>query len=207
LDSYLNDVSCLLHVGANTGQERFTYKLFELDVLWVEPISEVFIELTHNLQGFDRQAAVQALISDETGLPVKINIANNGGQSSSILELAEHKIIWPHVEYVSAQEMTTITVDDLVRSLAPRERQFDALVVDTQGTELQVLEGARETLRGVRYVKTELPNFEPYRNCTTERQMNGLMAELGFQEVAREAVAGRATAGTYFDVLYRAITP
>jgi hypothetical protein len=59
----------------------------------------------------------------------------------------------------------------------------------------------------VRYVKTELPNFEPYRNCTTERQMNGLMAELGFQEVAREAVAGRATAGTYFDVLYRAITP
>lgn len=204
IDSYLNDVSCVLHVGANTGQERFTYRVFEVDVIWVEPISGVFEELRSNLTGFPRQTAVQALISDRIGIRVHINISNNGGQSSSILDFAEHSNIWPDVKYVASEELITTTVDALVQSIGVQPRQIDALVVDTQGTELQVLQGARETLKGVRYVKTELPDFEPYRDCTTESQMNRFMAEIGFKEVRRQAVAGRAGVGTYYDVLYRA---
>jgi hypothetical protein len=36
---FLRDVTGVIHVGANTGQERFLYRLFGLNVIWIEPIS------------------------------------------------------------------------------------------------------------------------------------------------------------------------
>jgi len=44
-NSFLNNVSGIIHVGANSGQERGEYSLYSLDVLWVEPIPEVFKKL------------------------------------------------------------------------------------------------------------------------------------------------------------------
>src|SRR5215472_4628952 len=40
-DSFLRGVSGVIHVGANTGQERELYEKFGLHVVWIEPIPEV----------------------------------------------------------------------------------------------------------------------------------------------------------------------
>ena len=41
-DAFLRRVRGLVHVGANTGQERESYASHGLSVIWVEPIGDVF---------------------------------------------------------------------------------------------------------------------------------------------------------------------
>jgi hypothetical protein len=62
-----------------------------VNVLWVEPISEVFAQLERNIATYPKQVAVQALVTDRDGQQHTLHIANNGGAWSSILELAQHK--------------------------------------------------------------------------------------------------------------------
>src|SRR5512142_1548427 len=51
-DAFLRRVRGVVHVGANTGQERDTYEKFGLDVLWIEPIPDVFQQLKTYLDGY-----------------------------------------------------------------------------------------------------------------------------------------------------------
>ncbi|GMR17054.1 MAG: hypothetical protein BMS9Abin32_108 [Gammaproteobacteria bacterium] len=57
-DRFLRFAGGVVHVGANSGQERDLYALFDLPVLWVEPIAEVFRELQANIAGYPQQRAV-----------------------------------------------------------------------------------------------------------------------------------------------------
>jgi hypothetical protein len=98
-NSFLRMVSGVIHVGANVGQERALYKRFHLDVVWIEPIHEIFLKLKQNLNRYPRQNAYQYLVTDKDGEAYKFNIANNHGVSSSILEISQHKDICPGIYY------------------------------------------------------------------------------------------------------------
>ena len=127
----------LIHVGANEGQERYLYEFLDLEVLWVEPIPHVYSRLMRNIRGIRKQMGVQALLSDKPDQKLMLNISNNCGLSSSIFELAKHKVIWPDVHYVDRIECVTATLD----SLLPLLPSPDALVLDTQGAELGARRG------------------------------------------------------------------
>ena len=38
---YLKNISGIIHIGANEGQEREKYKKYSLSVIWVEPIPQI----------------------------------------------------------------------------------------------------------------------------------------------------------------------
>jgi FkbM family methyltransferase len=78
-------VSGVVHVGANLGQEREVYAALGLDVVWIEPIPEIFAQLKENVQGFPNQLAIEALVTDIDDKEYVFHIANNDGASSSIL--------------------------------------------------------------------------------------------------------------------------
>ena len=48
-DPVLRKARGVVHLGANSGQERFIYARRGLDVVWVEAIPEVFAELQRNI--------------------------------------------------------------------------------------------------------------------------------------------------------------
>ena len=77
LDTLLRHVSGIIHVGANAGQERELYAQHDLDVIWVEPIPEVFATLHSNLKGFPRQRAFQYLVTDKDDQEYEFHVANN----------------------------------------------------------------------------------------------------------------------------------
>src|SRR5579862_7247657 len=89
-DAYLCKVGGVIHVGANSGQERNLYAQLELDVAWVEPNPPVFERLRANLAEFPKQRAYQYLIADQDEQEYIFHVASNGGESSSILPLAKH---------------------------------------------------------------------------------------------------------------------
>src|ERR1700758_4806509 len=139
---FLRHVRGIIHVGANTGQEAELYQSFGLDVIWIEPIPEVFENLKRHISGFPKQTAFNYLVTDEDDIEYSLHIANNGGASSSILDLCGHSQMWPDVKYTH----TITTKGTTLGSLLAREhidvRRFDALILDTQGSELRILKGA-----------------------------------------------------------------
>lgn len=201
-DWFLARARGIVHVGANTGQERQLYAKHRLAVVWVEPIPEVFERLRDNVQGFPGQRALRYLVTDKDGEQYTFHVANNEGASSSILDLHLHKELWPEVTYTAELTLRSIKLATLYRREGLDTTRFDTLVLDTQGSELLVLKGAAEVLPGVRYVKTEVADFESYQGCCTLTDVTRLLAGYGFRERRREAFAGRAGVGTYYDVLY-----
>lgn len=204
-DRFLKFCKTIVHVGANVGQERFTYDRFQLSVFWIEPIPAVYDELVENLRSFPKQVAVQALLTDQAGKTVKLNISNNSSASSSIFELALHKDIWPEVDYVDRLQMRTDTLDGLVERGTIR-LPVDAIVLDTQGSEYLVLQGAEAVLSQVNYVKVEAADFESYKGGATVKSIESFLTSRSFSLVRKTKFAEHPSAGGYYDLLFKKTT-
>jgi FkbM family methyltransferase len=194
----------VVHIGANTGQERRLYDSYGLQVLWVEPIPEVFAKLQENISGFEGQRAVQALVADQDGIEVDFHVASNDGASSSMLEMAQHRDVWPEVQYKRSIRMTTTTLPALVQAAGVDLTRFNGLVMDTQGSELLVLQGALPLLRHFDFIKTEVADFEAYKDCCQLNDLGPFMAGHGFDEVDRRLFKRKMRPGqAYYNVVYR----
>jgi FkbM family methyltransferase len=201
-DKFLRRTAGVIHVGANSGQERILYEKYGVRVVWIEPIPEVFETLKTRLKRYPWQSAFQGLVTDQDGLEYAFHVANNAGESSSILEFKLHKDIWPEVSY---DRTITLRGTTLV-SLLTRERiaasDYDALVMDTQGSELLVLKGAAPILHNFNFIKTEVADFESYAGCCQLRDIDLFVREHGFHEISRHRLESRAKGGSYYDIVY-----
>ena len=131
------------------------------------------------------------------------HIANNEGQSSSLLELGTHRIVHPDVRYTHTLQLPTVTLDTL-----HRHHDFSALNLlnmDLQGAELLCLQGATEYLKCVDYVYTEI-NVEPlYVGCALLPELLAFLSD--FEPLERQMWPWRngKDAG-WGDLLLRRIT-
>lgn len=204
-DAFLRDISGVLHVGANIGQERGIYAQYNLDVLWIEPIPEVFYNLNKNLEDYPRQVAYQYLITDTDYGEYTFYIANNNGESSSILNLNLHKDVWPEVVYERAIILKSLTLATFVQKENIDLDKYDALIMDTQGSELLVLKGGQVLLNRFKYIKTEVPNFASYSDCCQLADVESFLMQHGFQEYSRNQFASHKDGGAYFDIVYKRV--
>jgi FkbM family methyltransferase len=204
-ERFLRNVRGVIHVGANAGQERDLYQQHGLHVIWIEPIPEVFEQLEANLRGYPRQRAFQYLVTDADDKEYAFHISNNDGKSSSILALKLHKDIWPDVTFTKSLALRSITLPSLLRKEGIDIGNYNALIMDTQGSELLVLEGAAPILPRLRFVKTEVSDFESYEGCCQLDEMNRFLGQHGFRERYRYPFARRAEGGIYYDVTYERV--
>ena len=200
-DSYLYNVKGVIHIGANTGQERDLYAAFGLDVVWVEPIPWVFEKLQANLAGYPRQRAYNYLLADDER-EYDFHIADNEGASSSIWEFSGHTAMWPDIRYNKTVTLQSITLSSLARLEHIEVERFNSLVLDTQGSELKILKGAGDLLAGFRFIKAEAADFEAYKGCCLVGEIGSFLAGRGFRERSRRAFRHLRGVGTYFDVVF-----
>jgi FkbM family methyltransferase len=200
---FLRNVHGVVHIGANSGQERLAYSERGLRVLWIEPIPAVFGALVANIAPFPEQRALRALVTDRDGVEYQFHVSNNEGKSSSILDLKHHADIWPEVHFHHSIRLTSVTLASLFARESIDPNDYGALVMDTQGSELLVLEGAIPLLRHFEYVKTEVCDFESYAGCCQLADIEDFMKQHGYAEVARTQFAERTQGGAYYDVTYR----
>ena len=193
----------VVHVGANTGQERLIYDKEGLKVLWIEPIPSVFDTLVANIRALPKQRAVCALVTDRDDVETPFHIANNDGKSSSILDLKHHADIYPDIKFKSTITLKSTTLTALFAREGLDPADYGALVMDTQGSELLVLQGAVPLLRSFEYIKTEVADFESYAGCCQLADIDAFMRRHGYREIWRKKFSERAQGGSYFDVIYR----
>lgn len=206
-NGFLQEVSGVIHVGANIGQERNLYEERGLAVVWIEPIPEVFTALEANLHAFPRQRAFQCLVTDRDDIEYQFHISNNAGRSSSILDLKLHRDIWPRVTFARTITLRSMTLASLLRLKEVDLRYYDALVMDTQGSELLVLQGALPILHHFSYIKTEAADFECYAGCCELADIELFMGRNGYREVSRLLFAQRAGGGNCYDIVYKKVDP
>jgi FkbM family methyltransferase len=203
--SYLRRVRGVIHVGANEGQECSLYAAFGLQVIWIEPIQEVFQTLKINISEFPRQRAFKYLVMGEEGKEYEFHIANNSGASSSILDFSKHQEMWPEISYTSTIALTGVTLGTILETEHIDIKEFDALVLDTQGCEQRILAGAGSLLANFKFVKVEVPDFESYKGCCQISELSAFMSSNGFREHRRLPFMHIPKVGTYFDVIYKRV--
>jgi len=168
--------SGVLHIGANVGEERFAYHNLKVNrVVWIEAHPDIFRRLEQNLRSFPNQEAINACISDKCE-KVKFNVANNGSQSSSLLELGTHKDVHPEVHYDYQIDVETIRIDDIDHDFSG----LDFLNIDLQGAELLALKGMGDLLDQFKYAYLEVNWKELYKGCALFDEIVQFMKSKGF---------------------------
>lgn len=185
----------VVHVGSHEGQELEEYhKLGIQDVIFIEANPEIYNRLLKKCNGNENILCFNECISDKDGEKVTFNVANNDGQSSSILELGTHKQMHPEVKYNGSFECETVTLDTLLLGL---EDKYDFLNADIQGAEGLMLKGATELLNQFNYLYLEINTTEVYKDCMQLPEMKEFLSEYGF-ELKETFFPGNCTWGDSF---------
>lgn len=161
LYKYLDKPKHILHIGANWGQETAEYiKEFKgslQSITYIECIPDMVKRLKEHTDQYKHHVEInniEALVSDSVGSRVRFYIANNECGSSSMYPPNPSVWAWAHVSFNGEIELTTTTCDALVEN-GTLPKEYDTLVLDTQGSELNVLRGMGRLLPSVKQMIIE----------------------------------------------------
>jgi FkbM family methyltransferase len=191
IDRFMRVIPGLIHIGANSGQERHLYRQLGLHVLWIEADPEVFQRLRENTTKSPRQRAINALVSDVDGAEVDFYIANNEGLSSSMFAFSGHARAWPHVQYVSQRRLVARRLDQLFEEQNVNLANYRALA------------GATATLAAISWIRLPAPDFDAYRGVRDIGEIGAFLERQGFTQVARLETAVFPDLGTTSEFLFR----
>ena len=185
----------VLHIGGFDGAENGRYEAMGFaNRLFVEAQPDTFAKLAKNLEGTNAFCENYA-ISDRGG-KAKLHVANNG-QSTSILPMAKHRDVYPHIEQTSELEIETIRVDDLLARSKYASLQFNFMNVDIQGAELLALSGATVALTTFEILNLEINFDRLYEGVPHVTQIDAFLSAFDF--VRADTVLAHATWG---DAIY-----
>jgi len=171
----------VLHVGGHWAEEAHDYYTNGVErTIWVEANPECVMNLMSNLQHYPDHLIFNDCISDVDGQDIVLNISNNEGQSSSILELGTHKIAHPEVHYISTVNCRTKRLDTLFNTNNLDIEQYQFVNMDIQGAELLALKGMGDMLHKVKYLYLEINDRELYTNCALVGEINEYVRQFGF---------------------------
>jgi hypothetical protein len=81
--------------------------------------------------------------------------------------------------------------------------KYDALILDTQGSELMALEGAKPILDGFRYIQVEAADFESYRGGALVREIANFLHAHDFFLKHKQLFARHRGGGGYYELLFK----
>lgn len=176
-------IDSVLDVGANEGQYgKYLRELgFNGRIISFEPLP-----IPHaRLRALARKdpmwvVAPRMAMGDRAG-QVQINVASNGGASSSIFPmLATHKRAAPEVAYVASETVSMSRLDGVAATfLSDAKRIF--IKVDVQGFESAVLKGATEILPRTIGAEIEISFVPLYEGQTLFLELTQWMQAQGFE--------------------------
>jgi FkbM family methyltransferase len=199
----MNRLKGIIHVGANLAQECGYYERFGLNVLWIEPNLEIFNQLKIIIAPYVRQRSLQYLVLDEDHKKSTLHITNDSGGSSSVLSMAQFRDVWSSINVIRDVEMLAYKLDTIVEKEAVDLSNYDGLVLDTEGSELLILKGARNVLQTMKMVKIEVADFEVRSGCPRPEQIAEILKEYDLHERWRVPHRERhPDGGQVYDITY-----
>ena len=185
----------ILHIGGNRGEEAPVY--LELGVrkqIWIEANPEMFLLLKQTISNNPDAIAYNFAAGDIDDQLITLHVANNAGQSSSVLQLGTHRQQHPDVHFTKDVQVTMKRIDCLISK--DEIVNYDFLNIDVQGFEGQVLTGMGDYLNHFKWAYIEVNNGQVYEGCWEVGQIDIYMSKFGFRRVETKWV------GIWGDGLY-----
>jgi len=182
----------VLHVGANTGQEAEDYFKAGIEhTYWIEPIPEIYNQLVKHVSKFDFKSSsfCNALITDVNGEMVDFHIANNDGQSSSLLNFGTHSKEHPTVKFIKTITLETVRIDKIFNDLSSNVENdfnpydYDFLNIDVQGAELLVLKSMGRYMNNFDFAYIEVNTAHLYKDCPLIEDIDQFFSDYGLERV------------------------
>ncbi len=197
-ESYPNiPIRGIIHIGAHEAEEYDDYKNISVEkMVWIEANPDLIPYLENKFKDVENIVIFNEAIFD-VEKKVTFKISNNL-QSSSILNLKEHKRLFPDVHYVKEIETTTKRFDTLCLEKKININDYNFLNVDVQGADLNVILSFGELLDKIDFVYSEINTVEVYENCHTLDVFDEIMDKHGFKRTMLHVYHG----GGWGDALY-----
>jgi FkbM family methyltransferase len=167
----------VLHIGAHVGLESKAYSDKKKPVIFIEADPKTFLVLENNISIYRDQKAYNFLLGDEEKI-VDFHIANNKSESSSIFPFSKEN----EIKNLSASEVTPIPMTRLDSKFTMNDLDnYDHWVIDVQGAELMVLEGAGQLLSVCKTIFIECSMTEFYEGGAMWNQIFEFLNRNGFK--------------------------
>ncbi|MDQ3098610.1 MAG: FkbM family methyltransferase [bacterium] len=170
----LSDKPTILDIGANVGYfsklARSQYPC--ASIYSFEPVPAIFLALQKNFEGDSKTFTINKAISNQNGVKY-MNYKEIRNELSSINKNGNEKVQSQTLDsFISAQNIESI----------------DLLKVDTEQHELQVLEGAINSLQRTKYLLIEVAIQENYNYTISSLFSNLVSDKFNFQLIRIRAV-------------------
>ena len=196
IQKYNMNITGIIHVGAHWGEEYDDYKKAGVEkIIFIEPAKKAFNIL---IDRFARHPDI-FLCNVACGSPTKkdefvlLNIeTKNTGQSNSILKAKKHLEHYPDITFNDTEQVRLSRLDDVfddihfhknLCGLPFEETDYNLLMMDVQGYELEVLKSSLNVLTHINYVYTEINTDELYEGCAKLKDLDEFLNNQGFTRV------------------------
>jgi len=189
----------IIHIGAHEAQEYEEYlDCGFLNQVWIEA-NPYFYQIIKNKKIESEKVLIfNELIYDEIK-SLKFNLANNGA-SSSILNFKEHKKYYPNINYDGSIEMMSNRMDFLIENNNIDTNEYNGLVIDVQGVELNVLKSLGKYISCFDFIESEVNVEELYENCSLINDIDDFLKDYNFVRVETDMWDGGSVG--WGDALY-----
>jgi FkbM family methyltransferase len=181
ISKYLNiKPKTILHIGAHLGEEYDDYKKLgwgEDLTIWVESSSDLAKQLKIKLD-LANNLVIECTAWSQSGVELNFNTTNNS-QSSSLLDLDLHKLLYPEISVVNSIPKITQRIDEIL----PIGFSPELLNIDIQGAEKEALIGCGDLLRDIKYIYSEVNKVSIYRGCTLVWDLDDYLCNFGFKRI------------------------
>ena len=192
-------INSLVHIGGHKGQEVNFYKSLDLDkVIIFEPINEFADEIENKIINLPNFILHRCALGNENSEKL-IYIADEGKDdnsgSTSLKEPRKSNINFSTTQLIEVKKYSSFKYSNI-----------DIAVLDTQGYELEVLEGFENLINTFKFLIVEFSNFEGYKNQTIYKDLNNFLCLNNFSFVKQNKkvlkVIPSSQSGSYGDALY-----
>lgn len=178
----VHDVDLVIDVGANDGGYGGYLRQggYNGAICSFEPLKDVHALLKARAAKDNLWTVAPQCALGETEGAVDIHIAGNSKSSSLLPMLQSHVSAAPHSATVGKESVPLKRLDDIDIQILRKSRKA-MLKIDTQGYEMPVLLGARETLNHCVGVQLEMSLVPLYEGQVLYRELLDWLGQEGFQ--------------------------
>lgn len=175
----------IIHAGAHLLHEAPIYDEANFTpVFWVEALPHLIEPAREIAAKYRDHFVLEGLLWESSNLEKTFFVASNEFQSSSILPLGEHPIVYPGIYFQKSLKLNTTTLNSF--------KEFEELeivsllVIDVQGAEYEVLLGSTRVLPKVQSVFLEVSLIPMYKNQKTFWTINDYLVSNDFTLVKHD---------------------
>jgi FkbM family methyltransferase len=172
------------HIGAHEGQEAQAYYENGVEkVIWFEANTDLIETLKDNINNYslDSQIIPYALWNENTELDFNIT---NFNQSSSFFELGKHSEYYPNITVEAKKKIKAFRLDSLLEigNDFLKWHDFDFINIDTQGSELAILQGLGKylSLDSLKGIYLEVNAEQLYKGIPVIGEIDTYLAQFNF---------------------------